>query len=80
MDNVICENCKFAKFRRHLNSNQSLRMSLANVLYEKHEASLQKKYETLEEIVSEFCKLGHINRKNDCKYFQPKWWKFWIKK
>ncbi len=74
----MCENCRNAKFRRALSVGQDLRHLLANALNEYHEPSKRMRYEMLEEIVMEFCKIGKINRNKRCDYYVRKWWKFWI--
>lgn len=74
-----CTNCKHGKLIRTLNSSQHWRTLLANALNENHQLSCDKKYEMLEEIVSEFCKIGKINKHEKCEHYKRKWWKFWVK-
>jgi len=73
-----CENCKHTKFRRKLNEGQELKRLLANTLVESHEPSRMEKHKMLGEIVGEFCKIGKINRSEECHYYVRKWWKFWV--
>jgi len=74
-----CEDCQHAKSRRKLNEGQELKRLLANVLVESHEPSRVEKHKMLEEIVTEFCKIGKINRNEECDFYVRKWWKFWVK-
>lgn len=72
-----CESCKHSKLIRRLNTNQDLRRSMANALYEPHRQSREKKYEMLEEVVREFCKIGEVNINQSCNRYEWSWWKLW---
>ena len=73
-----CKDCQHVKSRRKLNVGQELKCDLANALCEHHELSMREKHKMLGEVVAEFCKVGKINRNEECHYYVRKWWKFWV--
>lgn len=75
---VYCKNCTFAKWRRHLNSSQRFLFELSKCLNVEHGPGRRERLKTQREIVASFCKLGLINRDQECEKYQRKWWKFWV--